>query len=716
MPQSGAGKFVLVIVSCALVLSALSLFRTTKPAVDSEVRREDDSASSRHSRPSPLPHNHRPKRKPVRAIKPYPTPPDPVATYSGGFDYRRRTAAELAIEAKLERPTSIGLVDVTLPVALQRISQKYGFPIVLEERALQEAEIDIRRRFTHKLRNFKLREILETVLTGFDAPLTWFIEDSAVKVTTVEYLDIYESTVVYGTSHLTDFAPSQLEKWIENETAGPWMFHATSYGQRGWIMQIPGGFLVRHDLVNHQEISDLLRRLTPADHQPRPVVRLPKNTVIDYRQRSRAERTAVATLDSPVSLKFDDDTFHAVVDQIVWKLRRYRFQIVILDLILQNDGVDLTRRTTYSAADVPLRRALDAVLKPFDPPLTYLVENGVVNITTTGNEFDRMQTRIYKTNHLMRIKPDRLDMLIRVGTAGPWDDDPLGGEGPRGSSAVVHGGILYRVNTRMHREIRSILDQLSRHQTDLTQAGWKPPRNEGRKEPDDLVFPIEKITIPKDMPRTVVRFRFRKPLKADHDIEAALDRTSHLQLHGLTLQAAMRQIEQKHGIPFVIHNKQLAEEKFDLFQLNDHQATGIPLRDLLQIMLEEFYPQLAYFVQDGKLQITTWSDERKRLSTREYSTKHLHRNSPEVILNAIEMGAPGAIETRYRHIKGTRPNHFEEFANTVPVEGGIIIKTTYHNHRRIADVLRQLAALQADVRKEEQSANRRRNRNNKNDQ
>ena len=628
------------------------------------------------------------------------------------IDYRRRTKAELAIEAALERKTSLNLKNVTLHEAMRRLSKLYGIHIIPIDKELKADRVKMSRRFSLKLNDVTLSDALTRILAGFRVPLVHFVKDEVIRVATKEYLGEHEMTVVYGTGHLKGNNAKQLKELIWKSTSGPWMGRpGDDYAYRGLLIPIPGGVVIRHDPVNHREIRAMLERLSPTwiDRPMKPHVRALAQSVIDYRRRTKADRKIENALDATTSLNFDNVDLRMAMSQVATK---HDIQVLVLEENLQRNGIDTKTTINHTLSGIRLSSALNIVLSEYDEiPLTFLLDDEVLKILPVVETSEEFKTVVYKVGHLKNIACRKLIHILLAGSNMNWSVDQVGdfwgGEGVFGEMAIVNGGLVVRHDPMAHEQVRSILDQLTRQQADYALLYKKNSAACGccgdiRPEGVDVNAPEKPF--PADKKQTVVKFRFTERTKTELKIERTLDEGTDLRFDGVTLQTAMRHIGKKHGIPVIVRKEELTDHfGFDLDRKIHLSVESVHLRSALNLILDQFNFDARYYVRNNALIISSYFDDEENPTTREYSTKKLPRNAPDVILRGFEVGAGYAIQFKqHRFTDNIFGEVIEEYTNTVPVEGGFIVKTSHEHHRRIREVLRQLKALQADVMKGKQ--------------
>ncbi|MCB9950656.1 MAG: RNA polymerase sigma factor [Planctomycetaceae bacterium] len=148
-------------------------------------------------------------------------------------------------------------------------------------------------------------------------------------------------------------------------------------------------------------------------------------------------------------------------------------------------SLDVQALTEYGVApDTPIensqfegltwRENLNHVLEPL--ALTYIIKNGVLVITTIDEADVTLETVIYEVRHLGDNYPaeDVADLLLGVTGDDDWED--FGGNG---RVMVIPGGVVVSANQKVHRQVMSLLDQLTEFsaRSDMPEVTRQPGEN-----------------------------------------------------------------------------------------------------------------------------------------------------------------------------------------------------------------------------------------------
>lgn len=183
-----------------------------------------------------------------------------------------------------------------------------------------------------------------------------------------------------------------------------------------------------------------------------------------------AEERIKAILDEPLKAPLDF-TEQPLVDIINFLQEEYDLPIVFDNAALDEVGISPETEITINLRHIPLKSALNLMLKqPGVEDLTYVVEGEVLLITTEDRANSMLLVRLYRIDDL-RIYADPLpndpegwvdfSPLVRVITscieADSWQTNETG----EGDIIVIRPGVLVISQThRVHDQIESLLSEL----------------------------------------------------------------------------------------------------------------------------------------------------------------------------------------------------------------------------------------------------------------
>lgn len=124
---------------------------------------------------------------------------------------------------------------------------------------------------------------------------------------------------------------------------------------------------------------------------------------------------------------------------------------------LAENGVTLDHAVTAVIPEkATIREALELVLQEI-PDTDYIIQNGVLTITTQDQAGEFQETVIYELRDLgTNLPAEDVVQLVLHGTSGYWLDR----DGTGGTVQPLPGGIMVRNTQRVHREVVALLDQL----------------------------------------------------------------------------------------------------------------------------------------------------------------------------------------------------------------------------------------------------------------
>ncbi len=101
------------------------------------------------------------------------------------------------IEAALESTTDFTIDPEPLKDALDWIAQRYQIPVLLDNKTLEDASIDISTEVKLSISGLKLRQALTLLLEEVPQPLGFDIQDGVLRITTIEKIHEHLVVVVY---------------------------------------------------------------------------------------------------------------------------------------------------------------------------------------------------------------------------------------------------------------------------------------------------------------------------------------------------------------------------------------------------------------------------------------------------------------------------------------------------------------------------------------
>lgn len=141
--------------------------------------------------------------------------------------------------------------------------------------------------------------------------------------------------------------------------------------------------------------------------------------------------------------------------------QRFRLTVMIDETALQDEGIDSSNPFAPLKGTTKLETFLDLSLDP--QGLTFLVQGGVLIVSTQALADEAMETWVYAVDDLVavdseRFQYDNLIVALYEGTSGPWEMD----EGVGGTISPVYTteSLVIRQTRKQHQEVHSLLTAL----------------------------------------------------------------------------------------------------------------------------------------------------------------------------------------------------------------------------------------------------------------
>ncbi len=200
---------------------------------------------------------------------------------------------------------------------------------------------------------------------------------------------------------------------------------------------------------------------------PQPGVREHlKFSTVDYKERSVAEVRIEVALSSSTDFEFVDVPLKDMVEFIS---QLHNIQVLVDREALKEEGIQPDEPITLTLSQVSLKSGLRVMMEPLG--LEYLIQNEVLMITTRIRADETMDTRVYNLRALSGMDGQELSQIIEESIrSSPWEE--IDGEG--GVIHTLEGCLVVTQSQRVHEDIRSLLAQLQRHQSNS--PAKTPPR------------------------------------------------------------------------------------------------------------------------------------------------------------------------------------------------------------------------------------------------
>ncbi|HEV8000444.1 MAG TPA: hypothetical protein VGP63_11220 [Planctomycetaceae bacterium] len=160
---------------------------------------------------------------------------------------------------------------------------------------------------------------------------------------------------------------------------------------------------------------------------------------VDLRSESKSEQRISEALDQPVDFNIDPQSLKDAIDFIA---ARYQIPIVVDQKSLDEANVDTTTEVKGSFPGIKLRNLFKLLLEQLSAPLTYVIEDEVLKITTVDKANEKLSIRMYPVGDLI-MGPQQLQALAGggAGGAGGQRGGQGGGAGGGGLGGAGGGGL-----------------------------------------------------------------------------------------------------------------------------------------------------------------------------------------------------------------------------------------------------------------------------------
>ncbi len=162
----------------------------------------------------------------------------------------------------------------------------------------------------------------------------------------------------------------------------------------------------------------------------------------DLRVESKTEARISEALDQTVDFTIDPEPLKDAIEFIA---QRYQIPILLDAKTLEDASIDTSTEVKMPVTNIKLRNMLKLLLEQLPQPLTYVIEDEVMKITTVEKANEKLQIRMYPVGDLV-LGPDQLKMLSRSSGAmgsrsGGGGGGGMGGMGGGGMGGMGGGGM-----------------------------------------------------------------------------------------------------------------------------------------------------------------------------------------------------------------------------------------------------------------------------------
>jgi hypothetical protein len=156
---------------------------------------------------------------------------------------------------------------------------------------------------------------------------------------------------------------------------------------------------------------------------------------VDLHSESKPEQRISEALDQPVDFSIEPQSLKDALDFIA---ARYSIPIVPDAKALEDANVDLSAEVHGSYPGIKLRNLFKLLLEQMSQPLTYVIEDEVLKITTVDKANEKLSIRMYPVGDLI-MGPQQLQALAGAGGGG-GQGGGRGGQGGGGGGGGLGGG------------------------------------------------------------------------------------------------------------------------------------------------------------------------------------------------------------------------------------------------------------------------------------
>jgi len=161
----------------------------------------------------------------------------------------------------------------------------------------------------------------------------------------------------------------------------------------------------------------------------------------DLRVESKTEARISAALDSEAEFTIEPEPLKDAIEFIA---QRYQIPIMLDAKTLEDASIDTSSEVKLAVPGIKLRNVLKLLLEELPQPLTYVIEDEVMKITTVDKANEKLQIRMYPVGDLV-MGPQQLMMMSRMGgrmggMGGGMGGGAAGGMGGMGGGGMGGGG------------------------------------------------------------------------------------------------------------------------------------------------------------------------------------------------------------------------------------------------------------------------------------
>jgi hypothetical protein len=494
---------------------------------------------------------------------------------------------DLEIFALLDRPIELPVGERTLEKFAAELSAAMGIPVTLDEDSMRPAgwwPID---KIYVETPLPKMAAAAHLTLAFEQPDIGWTVRGGEILITTPEKLKSLPPLVATYALPQPELAEQRSDARIWAELIRS-VIEPDSWddvGGKGHCEPAGGALVVAHQPQVHRQIRALLTALKAHDEPQRswqPVVIWPN-------AGNQENERALARLARPASI---DCREMRLADLMRFLAFEHDVPIVLATKKLDAAGVYPDTPLSLRIDRMTLGSLLCHLLRELE--LTYVVRDGLVQITTPEDAEERLMTVAYPVHDLVQLRPfeggetwwrdyDSLVALIHATVApNSWDD--VGGPAPL---EAICGWLIIPQTAEVHAQIERLLSDL-------------------RNTPGSEDTPL---------------FSSRERRQFEERVFAALERPIAGSYAGTKLKDVCDDVASQLGVPVLIFSKKLAEAGVPADATITCEFPPAPAAIQLARILEP--QELAIVVRGEALGITTPEDAEGSVFPRVYDVRPL---------------------------------------------------------------------------------------------
>lgn len=376
-------------------------------------------------------------------------------------DEPRTIDPEFVLPAKLTQKVTVEFKEWSLQEFTQWLAKTIEMPVILEIVTLNKSGISELDLVSDHAQDEPVYLLLQRVIDSLLNPVAYYIEDDILYITTQEQAEENQYTETYNLAKYIDagFTADAITDVIFNSTNyDSWIDTSDS----GGTIQILGDIMLVRNAQNIQmEIKAILKVLLKPGKQT-------------FLMMPKAHLGFIDQLDQSVSI----DAVNQPLVKVVADLSEQTKLPIRLDRKTLHDvGVSFRKPITLKLKNIKLGIILKTLIT--EEPTTWVVQNGVILITTKLAANDMIHTAVYDVRDLCRDENEAkaLEEAMIDQTSGDWER-----EGGFGTITFPKPGVMV---IRQTMEVqREILELLTIYRKALLAS---KPRKQEQEDPNKII-------------------------------------------------------------------------------------------------------------------------------------------------------------------------------------------------------------------------------------